>query len=80
MYSSLTLQGEWKHQLAYSLWVWHSDNLRFADDNDGLAGEAEELENLVECLNKASTASGMEISSEKIKLMTTPVASTQRTE
>ena len=45
-------------------------NLRFADDNDGLAGEAEELENLVECLNKASTAYGMEISAEKTKLMT----------
>ena len=30
-------------------------NLRFADDTDGLAGEEEELENLVECLNKAST-------------------------
>ena len=31
-------------------------NLRFADDIDGLAGEEEELENLVERLNKASTA------------------------
>ena len=45
-------------------------NLRFADDNDGLAGEAEELENLVECLNKASTAFGVEISVKKTKLMT----------
>ena len=45
-------------------------NLRFADDIDGLAGEEEELANLVECLDKASTAYGMEISAEKIKLMT----------
>ena len=45
-------------------------NLRFADDIDGLAGEEEELANLVECLDKACTAYGMEISAEKIKLMT----------
>ena len=45
-------------------------NLRFADDIDGLAGEEEELEKLVERLNKASTAYGMEISAEKTKLMT----------
>ena len=44
-------------------------NLRFADDIDGLAGE-EELANLVEHLDKASTAYGMEISAEKTKLMT----------
>ena len=35
-----------------------------------LAGEGEELAKLVECLNKASTAFGMEISAEKTKLMT----------
>ena len=46
-------------------------NLRFADDVDGLAGEEEELANLVECLNKASTAYSMEISAEKTKRMTT---------
>ena len=44
-------------------------NLRFADDFDGLAGE-EELANLVEHLDKASTAYGVEISAEKTKLMT----------
>ena len=44
-------------------------NLRFADDIDGLAGEEKELAKLVECLNKASTAYGMEISAEKTKLM-----------
>ena len=45
-------------------------NLRFADDIDGLAGEEEELAKLVERLDKASTAYGMEISAEKTKLMT----------
>ena len=44
-------------------------NLCFANDTDGL-GEEEELANLVERLDKASTAYGMEISAEKTKLMT----------
>ena len=43
---------------------------RFADDVDGLAGEEEELANLVERLDKASKAYGMEIGAEKTKLMT----------
>ena len=37
-------------------------NLRFADDIDGLAGEEEELAKLVECLYKAFTTNGMEVS------------------
>ena len=45
-------------------------HLRFADDIDGFAGEEEELTKLVERLDKASTAYGMEISAEKTKLMT----------
>ena len=45
-------------------------NLRFADNIDGLAGEEEELAKLVGCLDKTSTAYGMEISAEKTKLMT----------
>ena len=49
-------------------------NLRFADDIDGLAGEEEELANLVERLNKASTAYGMEISAEKTKLVTNNIS------
>ena len=36
-------------------------NLRFADDIDGLAAEEEELATVVERLDKASTAYGMEI-------------------
>ena len=45
-------------------------DLRFADDIDGLAGEEEELANLLERLDKASIAYGMEISAEKTKLRT----------
>ena len=37
-------------------------NFHFVNDMDGLAGEEEELANLVECLDKASTAYGMNIS------------------
>ena len=40
-------------------------NLHFADNIDGLAGEEEELAKLVERLDKASTAYGMEISAER---------------
>ena len=45
-------------------------NLRFADDIDGLTGEEEELAKLAERLDKTSTAYGMDIPAEKIKLMT----------
>ena len=45
-------------------------NLRFTDDIDRLAGKKEELVNLVECLDSASTAYGMQVSAEKTKLMT----------
>ena len=45
-------------------------NLHFADDIDGLAGEEEERAKLVECLDKASTAYGQEISAKKTKLIT----------
>ena len=42
----------------------------FADDIGGLAGEAEELTNLVERLDEISSSYGMEISAEKTNLMT----------
>ena len=45
-------------------------NLSFADDINGSAGEEEKVANLVEHLDKASTAYGMEISAEKTKLVT----------
>ena len=41
---------------------------RFADNIDDLAGEDEVLAKLVERLDKASTAYGMEISAEKTKM------------
>ena len=44
-------------------------NLRFADDIDGLVGSELELSSLVECLDETSTAYGMQISTEKTKLM-----------
>ena len=44
-------------------------SLRFAYGIDGLAGEEEEQANLVERLDKASTAYDMQISAEKTKLM-----------
>ena len=37
-------------------------NFRFADGIDGLAGEEDELTNVVERLDKTSTAYGMKIS------------------
>ena len=50
----------------------------FPDDIDGLA-EEEELAKLVERLDKAFTAYGMEISAERTKLMTNnTLASTQK--
>ena len=57
-------------------------NFRFADDIDGLAGEEEELTKLVERLDKASTAYGMEMNAEKIKLMTYNISgiNTEKTE
>ena len=50
-------------------------NFHFADDIDGLAGE-EELANLVERLDKASTTYGMKISAKKTKLMTNNTSGT----
>ena len=57
------------HQGTFSIGGRTITNLRFADDIDGLAGE-EELANLAERLDKASTAYGMEISAEKTKPVT----------
>ena len=58
------------HQGTVSIGVRTITNLRFADDIDGLAGDEQELANLVEHLEKTSTSYGMEISAEKTKLMT----------
>ena len=58
------------HQGTVSIGGRTITNLRFADDIDGLAGDEQELVNLVERLEKTSTSYGMEISAEKTKLMT----------
>ena len=53
-------------------------NLRFADDIDALAEEEQELEALVESLDKTCTRCKMEISAEKTKLMTNSANGIQR--
>ena len=52
------------HEGTVSIGGRTTTNLRFADDIDGLSGEEEYLAKLVERLDKASTANGMEISAE----------------
>ena len=64
------------HEGTVSIGGRTTTNLRFADDIDGIAGEEEELAKLIERLDKASTAYGMEISAEKIKLMTNNTSGT----
>ena len=58
------------HEGTVSIGGRTTTNLRFADDINGLAGEEEEVAKLVQRLDKASTAYGMEISAEKTKLVT----------
>ena len=53
-------------------------NLRFADDIDALAEKEQELEALVESLDKSCTRYKMEISAEKAKLMTNSANGIQR--
>ena len=48
-------------------------NLRFADDIDAVAEEEQELESLVESLDKTCIRYQIEISAEKTKLMTNKV-------
>ena len=73
--STYLWKGSWQtpledHEGTVSIEGRTITSLRFADDIDGLAGEEEELAKLVERLDKASTAYGVEISAEKTKLMT----------
>ena len=56
----------------------NTTNLRFADDTDALAEEEQELEALVESLDKTCTRFKMEISAEKTKLMTNSANDIQR--
>ena len=51
--------------------MWHIvTNLRFADDTDVLADEEQELEALIESLNKTCAWYKIEIGTKKTKLMT----------
>ena len=53
-------------------------NLQFVDDIDALAEEEQELEALVESLDKTCTRYNMERSAEKTKLMTNSANDNQR--
>ena len=53
-------------------------SLRFADDIDALAEEEQELEALLESLDKTCTRYKMEISAEKTKLMINSANGIQR--
>ena len=58
------------HECTVSIGGRTITSLRFADDIDGLTREEEDLAKLVQRLDKAFAAYGMEISAEKTKLMT----------
>ena len=45
-------------------------NLRFVDNIDAIAGDEQELANIVKCLDKTSSDYEMEINAEKTKLVT----------
>ena len=56
-----------EHDGKASIGGWNITNLRFADNIDTLADEKQELEALVENLDKTCTRYKMEISAEKTK-------------
>ena len=64
-----------EHDGKVSIGVRNITNLRFADDIDAVAEEEQELEALVESLDKTCTRYKMEISAEKTKLMRSLVIS-----
>ena len=59
-----------EHTRRVSIGSRNITNLELANDTDALAEEEQELEALVESLNKTCTRYKMEISAEKIRLMT----------
>ena len=67
-----------KHDGKVSIGGRNITNLRFADDIDALAEEEQELEALVESLDKTCTRYKIEISAEKTKLMTNSANGIQR--
>ena len=58
------------HEGTVSIGGRTNTNLRFADDIEGPAGQEQELVKLVNHLEEASKAYGMQISAEKTQLMT----------
>ena len=67
-----------EHDWKVSIGGRNITNLRFADDIDALAEEEQELEALVESLDKTCTRYKMEISAGKTKLMTNSADGIQR--
>ena len=67
-----------EHDRKVSIGGRNITNLRFADDIDALAEEEQELEALVESLDKTGTRYKMEISAEKTKLMKNSANGIQR--
>ena len=69
---------EHEHDGKVSIGGRNITNLRFADDIDALAEEEQELEALVESLDKTCTRYKLEVSAEKTKLMTNSANGIQR--
>ena len=67
-----------EHDRKVSIGGRNITNLRFADDIDALAEDAQELEALVKSLDKPCTTYKMGISVEKTKLMTNSANGIQR--
>ena len=67
-----------EHDGKVSIGGRNTTNLRFADDIDALAEEEQELEALVESLDKTCTRYKMENSADKTKLMTNSANDIQR--
>ena len=67
-----------EHDGKVSIYGRNITNLRFADDIDTLAEEEQELEALVESLDKTCTRYKMKISTEQTKLMTKSANGIQR--
>ena len=67
-----------EHEGKVSIGGRNMTNLRFADDTDALAEEEQELDALVESLDKTCTRYKMEISAEQTNLMTNSANGIQR--
>ena len=75
---SLSEEGEKAKPRKVSIGGRNFTNLRVADNIDALAEKEQELEALVESLDKICTRYKMEISAKKTKLMTNSASGIQR--